>query len=82
MKGITVSGKERRAKTVAARAFMSLNACLCLKVSMRASEAFAPLRAQLARPDEPLKGFLDELFAFLDVIEDLALEREETAVNS
>ena len=39
------------------------------------------VRDQLLDTDEPLKGLLDEFLAFLEVVEDLALESEEAAVN-
>ena len=39
------------------------------------------VRDQLLDTDEPLKGLLDEFLAFLEVVEDLALESEEAAVD-
>src|SRR5262245_27773513 len=44
-------------------------------------EAGRAVGDELALGDEPLEWLLHELLAWLDVVEDLALEREETAVD-
>src|SRR5438309_1474018 len=54
---------------------------LVLEGVHRCPEPGVAVGAQLLQPDETLEGLLDELFAFLDVVEDLALEGEEAAVD-
>src|SRR5687768_15501536 len=47
----------------------------------RVPEPVVLVRGELVHPDQPLEALDDELFALVQVIEDLRLEREEPAVH-
>src|SRR5215813_1866618 len=56
--------------------------CRCLRRVHRHPETVVRVREQLVLLHESAERLLDELFAFLDVVEDLTAEREEPGVDA